>query len=152
MRAVAMILICLPLFSFQCKKKKDMVKSEVEMNASPDVVPQINIVRSMPSETDHFTVKGLSIDGKILQIEVSYAHGGKNDHTFDLYTNQMMMKSMPPKMNLFLQHNANGDLGKALKTETLFFDLSPIAAPPGRLILLLNKSEYTVELISKKAE
>lgn len=127
-------------------------EENTEMSAMEKDIPKVNIVRSMPAESDHFTVNDLAIKEKILQIELQYAHGGKDDHTFDLYTNQMMMKSMPPKMNLFLQHNANGDMGKALKTETLFFDLSPIAAPPGRLILLLNNSEFTVELNTEKAE
>jgi len=129
-----------------------MVKSEMEMKSEEIEIPKINIVRSMPGQTDHFTVKALTIKEKILKIDVQYAHGGKDNHTFDLYTNQMMMKSMPPKMNLFLQHNANGDMGKALKTESLFFDLSPIAAPPGRLVLLLNNSEYTVELATERKE
>jgi len=124
---------------------------KTEMNAEGNF-PRVNIVRSLPGESDFFTVNSLSLKNKILQIEVQYAHGGQDNHTFDLYTNQMMMKSMPPKMSLFLQHKANGDMGKALKTQTLHFDLSPIAAPPGRLILMLNNTDKSVELITEKTE
>ena len=150
MRTLMIMLMCFPLFSFHCSKKKAIAENNIEQigDMEENEIPKVNIVRSLPGESDPFNLMEMKIDGKTLTITVQYAHGGK-EHQFDLYTNQMMMKSMPPKMNLFLQHQANGDMGKALKTEKLQFDLSPIAAPPGRLILLLNNTEQTVELITE---
>ena len=147
--------MCLPLFSFQCKKKKDIVKSELteetqvaELQEKMQI-PEIRIVRTMPTETDRFHVKGLAIKGDILSIDVEYS-GGSKEHTFELFSNQMLMKSLPPKMTLFLQHQANGDLAKALITKTLLFDLKLLSAPPGTTILTLNNADEPVELIRPK--
>lgn len=120
-------------------------ESQIEELQEEVKIPEIRIVRTMPTETDRFQVKGTAIKGNLLSIDVQYS-GGSKEHTFELFSNQMMMKSLPPKMNLFLQHQANGDLAKALITKTLLFDLSLLSAPPGLTILLLNNSEEAIEL------
>ena len=145
--------MCIPLFSFQCKKKKDLIKNEITEEGIPaelkSEIPAIRIVRSMPTETDLFQVKGVAIKDNIISIDVQYS-GGSKEHTFELFSNQMLMKSLPPKMNLFLQHQANGDLAKALKTETLLFDLTLLNAPPGTTILLMNNYDQGIELLRGK--
>ena len=91
----------------------------------------------------------MAIKDNIISIDVQYS-GGSKEHTFELFSNQMLMKSLPPKMNLFLQHQANGDLAKALKTETLLFDLTLLNAPPGTTILLMNNYDQGIELLRGK--
>ena len=146
-------MMCIPLFSFQCKKKKDLIKNEITEEGIPaelkSEIPAIRIVRSMPTETDLFQVKGVAIKDNIISIDVQYS-GGSKEHTFELFSNQMLMKSLPPKMNIFLQHQANGDLAKALKTETLLFDLTLLNAPPGTTILLMNNYDQGIELLRGK--
>ena len=78
-----------------------------------------------PEKNDPFTVKSASIKGDVLSLKVSYS-GGCNDHEFKAITNRTYMKSMPPKLGITIEHNANGDMCKALKTETLTFNLVPI--------------------------
>jgi hypothetical protein len=46
-----------------------------------------------------------------------------------MITHGNFMKSLPPKMPLFLEHNANQDNCRALKTKKLAFDLKPLRSP-----------------------
>jgi hypothetical protein len=72
---------------------------------------------------------------------VTYS-GGCADHTFELLTDGMLMKSLPPKQFYFLKHQANGDACEALISETLQFDMSGIdRANANQLVVIL--SEYT---------
>ena len=52
--------------------------------------------------------------------------GGAQEHEFDLFCSRALAKSMPPKASLYLSHNANGDLAKAMVRKELVFDLAPM--------------------------
>lgn len=51
---------------------------------------------------------------------------GCKDHEFEMFSSGEYGKSYPPKLIIFLKHVNNGDMCKALLTETLEFDLSSI--------------------------
>ena len=73
-------------------------------------------------------MKRASIEGGVLEIQVSYA-GGNKEHEFTLYWNGITTRSYPPQTNLYLKHDANGDMAEALITQTLKFDLAEMNKP-----------------------
>ncbi len=75
--------------------------------------------------TDPASIISAEIQKDILGLTVRYG-GGCKDHDFELYWNGIFMESEPPQVLLQLSHNANNDLCRALFTEKLFFNLSPI--------------------------
>src|SRR3989338_2634747 len=83
------------------------------------------IISNDQKEGDFFTIKNIEVINQDLVIEVSYG-GGCEDHEFDLIWDGSFMKSNPPQVNLDLYHNANNDLCKAIKYETLRYDIYPL--------------------------
>jgi|GEM_PF-1833482 len=79
-------------------------------------------------KSDDFDMKKVTIEGDVMKIDVSYA-GGKADHDFTLYWNQMVAESYPGQTTINLKHDANGDNAEALITKTLKFDISTINKP-----------------------
>ena len=151
MRIVIMILICLPLFSFSCKNRKAIAEKEIVpmQETLQEEIKPINIVRTLPPDLDPFKVTDLQIKGSILAVSVEYS-GGTAKHKFDLYTNMMIMKSMPPKLNVFLQHNANEDQAEALISKTLLFDISVVNQQYEKMIISINNYDQSVDLIKQK--
>ncbi len=93
------------------------------------VVKDITMTESfmLPKAIDPVTVEELSIDGDILEIEVSY--GGCGEHEFTLYGNRSFQKSLPPKLGLALIHDGQGDQCKKRSTQTLYFNIKDIRYP-----------------------
>lgn len=69
--------------------------------------PNIQILQSM-------------ISGDTLWLEVEYS-GGCATHSFELKSKGQWMKSMPPKLNLYLIHNDAGDSCREVIQEKLSF-------------------------------
>lgn len=90
------------------------------------------------------------INSDILGLVVRYG-GGCKDHDFELYWDGLFMDSEPPQVRLQLSHNANNDLCRALLTEKLFFNLSPIkerflkteSLPPALIIVNIHEPDTT---------
>jgi hypothetical protein len=78
------------------------------------------------SQDLHF-VQGASIEEGTLHLRVSYT-GGCAEHDFRLVAWDSYWKGRPPRAELLLAHDANGDSCKALIREELRFDLSPLKA------------------------
>ena len=76
-------------------------------------------------DADVASITKISIEGDLLQLMVTYS-GGCENHTFKLYGSRNFAESLPPQVNLFLSHNANGDVCEALMGEDLVFDFSPL--------------------------
>lgn len=72
-----------------------------------------------------YTINSVKINRDILTIEVQYG-GGCKEHVFSLFGSPAFMKSNPVQIDVMLSHNANNDMCKALITEELSFDLSPL--------------------------
>lgn len=79
-------------------------------------------------KSDPFTMKGVTIEGGVMEIKVSYG-GGNEEHEFTLYWSGITTRSYPPQTNVFLKHDANGDMAEALLTKTLQFDLADMNKP-----------------------
>jgi hypothetical protein len=76
---------------------------------------------------DGFDLKAISINADTLFIEIAHG-GGCKQHDYALFMSpSVFAESFPVQASLYLQHNANGDLCKALLQPKLCFDLRPVA-------------------------
>ena len=115
-----------------CKPKKQaIVKEEDGLGAMSEMLVgnegfiEVNKDYLGPAKGDAITINGLKVVGDSLFVEVQYS-GGCKEHEFTMFTNGNFYKSLPPQLPLFLEHNANGDNCRALKMETLKYDLKPL--------------------------
>lgn len=90
---------------------------------------------------DPFIIQGVDVKGDIISLVVTYS-GGCKDHGFVLFADPRIMKSMPPQQNILLKHDANEDHCRALVTDTLRFDLSPIRiGNEGSIVLRMHNND-----------
>lgn len=114
--------------------KKEMTSSK---SVTPLIIPSTNASSEIKnvivdSNLDIATIGGaltnvdsLAIKGDVLSIFVNYS-GGCKDHSFDLYSNGMYAKSLPPKLTLFLKHTDNDDGCRSLISQELKFNISAV--------------------------
>ena len=98
---------------------------------------------------DPYDIKSASIENDSIFMEVQYG-GGCKEHIFNLVTNNYFRESYNKTVltGIFLSHYNNHDDCKALITETLKFDLTPLKesyhnyypGDPGPLIINLSNS------------
>lgn len=65
------------------------------------------------------------VEGHYLKLTVSYS-GGCKEHDFALFGWSGFAKSDPPQAEVYLSHNANGDMCEAYITDEIMFDLLPL--------------------------
>ena len=76
---------------------------------------------------DNFDLKAISLNADTLFIEIAHG-GGCQQHDYTLFMSaSVFAESFPVQASLYLQHNANGDLCKALLQQKICFDLRPVA-------------------------
>jgi hypothetical protein len=75
-------------------------------------------------ESDPFVLINAELNGKCLAIEVEYS-GGCGGDTWTLAWNGNLMKSMPPKANIYL-HLKDEDACREMVRKKLYFDISSI--------------------------
>jgi len=76
---------------------------------------------------DGFDLKAISINADTLFIEIAHG-GGCKPHDYALFMSpSVFAESFPVQACLYLRHNANGDLCKALLQQKTCFDLRPVA-------------------------
>ena len=100
---------------------------------------------------DPAQIQAARVDGDTLRLEVQDG-GGCTQHVFRLLAGTGFMESNPVQTRLYLGHNANGDMCRALVRPTLAFSLAPLAAQwrrnygnrPGTMIVRLEG--WTAEL------
>ena len=86
-----------------------------------------------------FNVDSLAIAGDVLSIFVNYS-GGCKEHTFELYSNKMYAKSLPPQLILYLKHINNEDGCRRLITQELKFNISAVKYTNSLILKVANKS------------
>jgi hypothetical protein len=74
---------------------------------------------------DAFEFFRVDLDDDLLIIEVSFI-GSQMNHDFVLIGAGDFMESSPIQTSVVLSHDSNGDLGTALMTKELIFDLKPL--------------------------
>ena len=88
--------------------------------------------------SDAFEANKVRINGDTLFIEAEYT-GGCKDHVFTARHNGSFMKSMPPQLNVNIDHQGNGDACRELIRETIAFDLTSCrVGKTGSVILIIN--------------
>ncbi len=126
--------------AWACKPKKAAVKEEgdelsgmVMAVKGNDGFIEVDKAYQGPAKGDPFTITDMSVKGDSLYLAVQYS-GGCKEHEFTMITHGNFLKSLPPKLPLFLEHNGNQDNCRALKIEKLAFDLKPLRSPQTKKI------------------
>ena len=133
---------------YSCKTKQPIVKEEdglgmmQEMLTGNDGFITVDKAYVGPAKGDVFSVVDMSVVGDSLHVAVQYS-GGCKTHTFQMISNGNLLKSLPPQLPLFLEHNANGDNCRALLTEKLAFDLKPLRTQSGKKIKVFVNDDKT---------
>lgn len=94
-----------------------------------------------------YKIDSLFIKDDILSIFINYS-GGCKEHAFQLVSNGMYAKSMPPQLFLCLKHNANDDQCKKMILKELRFDVSDLKYK-GSNTVILKLGNKKVNYISK---
>ncbi len=121
-----------------CKNKSTTSAANADNNTAPKeemnaddskgdlgVVPVVVDPSYRPRVTDGFKLESIQCDGDVLLVNIQYS-GGCKDHSFELITNGIYLKSMPPQLMLTLEHQNNGDVCRELINKTLAFNVSGI--------------------------
>jgi hypothetical protein len=83
------------------------------------------------------SIDSITIKGDILSVFVNYG-GGCKKHIFDLYSNGVYAKSLPPQLTLYLKHINNDDRCRKLVIQELKFNISSVKYKKGALIIKLG--------------
>ena len=124
-----------------CKSRKQKQEAETSTALSVKVKPlevKPVLLDTANYGRDTFQANNIRVSGDTLFVEAEYSGGCKN-HVFTARHNGNYMKSMPPQLNLYVDHQANGDGCRELIKETIAFDLKSCrVGKSGNLILLIN--------------
>lgn len=83
-----------------------------------------------------YTIVDADIKKDVLELKVEYS-GGCEQHDFKLYFNEILMKSMPPKATLFLEHQNNNDQCESIVQKTLKFNIKKLKEKSNELYIYL---------------
>jgi hypothetical protein len=158
MKKILFILSALVIIASSCCQKKATANaSAVEGEKMPmgaamtnEPMQKINVnseyVRK--ESTDNFTMLSKKVSGDTLWLEVQYG-GGCEEHVFTVNTNMKWLKTSPPQLNLYVEHDSKNDMCRALVTKKIAFDLSSIKNASSKSIKLIidgdaeNKLTYS---------
>ncbi|MEN9639145.1 MAG: hypothetical protein RLZZ262_1013 [Bacteroidota bacterium] len=143
-RISVLLVSSLALMLCHCKSKKEAAvpttnteKREV-IKGDPKRTLDIDNSYVWPGSTDPFKVLSAQIsDQDSLIVEVEYG-GGCKDHEFRLVTNGNLKKSMPAQGTLYLEHESNDDMCRALIRQKLAFFIGNLAKNGETIIIQLN--------------
>lgn len=102
-------------------------------------------------EKDPVRINDVSIEGNTLFIAIQYT-GGCKKHSFELIGDESIMKSLPPKRNITLVHDANEDSCEGLIKDMIEADISELAATAysgSEIILILKGYKEEIKYIYK---
>ncbi len=114
--------------------KEESRENLVVQAGSPFIKVTPEALLEMNSKNDMFFVTNAFIWEDVLHVSVQYG-GGCSKHDFQLVWDGTELESFPPQIPLFLIHNNNGDVCKAIVREELQFVLSEHITSNAELIL-----------------
>ena len=127
-----------------CISSKEIIgpaeDDSVEVGDEVDPIIKITATIGDAGNSDGMTIKSASIVGNKMLVTVEYS-GGCEDHTFEMVGSEVLMKSMPPKRNVYLIHHSNSDHCRELIQKTLEIDIKALAASPtpeSKVVILIN--------------
>jgi len=115
-------------------------KDKTELDSSDPLSKVVITPGYKPKTTDSFTLLETSMKGDNLIMLVQYG-GGCQDHEWNLVTNGAYAKSLPPQITVNLEHNANGDMCRALLRDTLEFEIAELKYP-GSMELIIKPYNF----------
>lgn len=82
-----------------------------------------------------YNVDSMRVNNDTLSVFVNYS-GGCKEHSFDLYSNGMFAKSLPPQLSLCLKHTSNEDACRKLIIQELKFNVNNLKYPGKNTVVL----------------
>ena len=101
------------------------VASEIIINATAD----------MNDKGAGYNVDSVKIKDDILSVFVNYS-GGCKPHTWDLISNRMYTKSLPPQVEVVLKHANNNDNCRRLSFRELKFNVAKLKYSSNKMIVM----------------
>ena len=118
-------------------------------NASADVkAVTVDPKADMMNTGASYSVDSLAISGDILSVFVNYS-GGCKEHSFELLSNGMYAKSMPPQATVCLKHTNNDDACRKLVMQELKFNVSGIKYKGGNGTTVIKLGDRQVTYTGK---
>lgn len=159
-KILTILLLATPLLFVQCCKKKKTTETQTEVNSeqtqsNPDAgdekikMASIKIQKDYSyAETDHFSILDMRCSGDSLLVKIEYG-GGCEKHVFTMFSNNLWLKSLPSQLTLYLEHESNNDMCRALITETIAFDLKDVRFPGGKELRIFINNDRSREVLYK---
>jgi len=89
----------------------------------------------VPAGRPDYSIDSLFIRSEILHVRINYS-GGCKEHLFQLFSNGMFGKSLPPQVSVYLYHNSNGDNCRELINKELEFNISQLKYNSSKNIII----------------
>ena len=113
--------------------KKGMTKTADNSPKANEV--KVDATADMSATGGAYKLDSLSLKGDELSVFVNYS-GGCKEHSFELISNGMYAKSLPPQLMLCLKHTSNDDMCKKLVMQELKFNISKIKYQGGKSVVV----------------
>lgn len=112
-------------------------KSETKATAAQPEVKNaiVNAETDMTNTGSMYNVDSIKVTNDTLSVFVNYS-GGCKEHSFELYSNGMYAKSLPPQLSLCLRHTGNGDACRKLIMQELKFNINNLKYPGKNTVVL----------------
>ena len=135
---------------FAIDEEREFLVEDFRIAAAAPV--QISDTPPVEIQLDPFSLQGATIRENTLTIDLQHG-GGCAEHEYELFMSPGgFLESFPVQANLYLRHNANGDVCRALIRKELTFDLTPIGDLYGRPAdpIILNVYDYLTEELGER--
>ena len=149
-------IIILSFTFFGACHKKELPKTSVKDKLSPEKTITSTVIKDaiinpdvdMSNTGNAYTIDSLKIIADVLSVFVSYP-GCCTENSFELYSNGMYAKSLPPQLSLCLKHTSKGDPCRRLVTQELKFNILKLKYPGKNTVILKLGDTKRVTYISK---
>ena len=97
-------------------------------NVKLEAQPSIQLMAEIPdaAASDAFRLLEANVSGDLLELEVEYG-GGCREHLFEIIADpNAFLESDPVQANIYMTHESNNDLCRALVRKKLTFSLQPL--------------------------
>ncbi len=133
-------LFCIILFGACHHKqisKMDTASKPAVVAASPSNSKEVAIYANadMAATSAMYGVDSMMVKGEVLSVFVTYS-GGCKEHSWELVSDGMFEKSLPPQITVCLKHTNNGDVCRELKTEEVKFIISKLKNPASKTVVV----------------
>lgn len=127
------ILLCLVLFHYGCNSaKKGQLPAKQGIAEQPEVIIDNTFMPGTDKPT--YNIASALVTGNILSLNVSYA-GGCAEHSFELVSNGLYAKSLPPQTTVYLRHQSDDTCDKTIE-KTVSYDISKLKYPGQNTLLI----------------